>query len=61
MKGVMRFKKKGKLSPRHISPFEILERVREMAYRLTLPPNLSFAHLVFYVLMYDITLQMSFM
>jgi hypothetical protein len=39
------------LSPRFIGPFEILERVRVMAYRLALPPNLSSIHPVFHVSM----------
>ncbi|WRX14095.1 Reverse transcriptase domain - like 10 [Theobroma cacao] len=50
-KGVMRFGKKGKFSPRYIGPFEILERVRAVAYRLALPPDLSNIHLVFHVTM----------
>ena len=37
----MRFGKKGKLSPRYIGPYEILERIGELAYRLELPPELS--------------------
>ena len=49
MKGIMRFGKKGKLSPRFIGPFEILERVGDLAYRLALPPNLSSVHNVFHV------------
>ena len=51
MKGVMRFEKKGKLSPRFVGPFEILERVGVVAYRLALPPSLSVVHNVFHVSM----------
>ena len=51
MKGVMRFGKKGKLSPRYIGPFEILERIGAVAYRLALPPELSMVHPVFHVSM----------
>ncbi|KAL5563812.1 hypothetical protein UlMin_033559 [Ulmus minor] len=51
MKGVMRFGKKGKLSPRFIGPFEILERVGKVAYKLALPPELSSVHNVFHVSM----------
>ena len=49
--GVMRFGKKGKLSPRFIGPFEILSRVGEVAYKLALPPSLSAVHPVFHVSM----------
>jgi len=51
MKGVMQFGKKGKLRPRFIGPFKILDRVGEVAYRLALPLGLSAEHLVFYVSM----------
>ena len=50
-RGVLRFGKKGKLSPRFIGPFEILDRVGEVAYRLALPPQLSQVHNVFHVSM----------
>ncbi|GAV75849.1 Chromo domain-containing protein [Cephalotus follicularis] len=45
----MRFGKKGKLSPRYIGPYEILERIGEVVYRLALPPSLSHVHNVFHV------------
>ncbi|KAL5538486.1 hypothetical protein UlMin_044642 [Ulmus minor] len=51
MKGVMRFGKKGKLSPRYIGPFEILERIGRVAYKLALPSELASVHNVFHVSM----------
>jgi len=48
-KGVMRFGKKGKLSPRYIGPYEVLERVGKVAYRLALPAVLGRVHNVFHV------------
>ena len=51
MTGVSRFGKKGKLAPRYIGPFEILEKVNTVAYRLALPPDLSQVHSVFHVSM----------
>jgi hypothetical protein len=51
MKGVTRFGKKGKLNPRYIGPFEILERVGPVAYRLALPSGLANIHDVFHVSM----------
>ncbi|KAM6593262.1 hypothetical protein CsatA_000965 [Cannabis sativa] len=51
MKGIQRFGKRGKLSPRFIGLFEILERVGQVAYRLALPTALSGVHNVFHVLM----------
>ena len=50
-RGVVRFGKRGKLSPRFIGPFEILERVGTVAYRLVLPPSMSSVHEVFHVSM----------
>ena len=44
----MRFGKNGKLSPRFVEPFEVLERVGEVAYRIALPPALSGVHNVFH-------------
>ncbi|KAK0589416.1 hypothetical protein LWI29_014045 [Acer saccharum] len=40
IKGVMRFGKKGKLSPVFVGPFDILEKIGDLAYRLALPPSL---------------------
>ncbi|XP_073031204.1 uncharacterized protein [Primulina eburnea] len=51
LKGVMRFGKKGKLSPQYIGPFEILNKIGERAYRLALPPDLDRVHNVFHVSM----------
>nr|GFC96607.1 putative nucleotidyltransferase, ribonuclease H [Tanacetum cinerariifolium] len=48
-RGGRRFGIKGKLSPRFIGPFEILDRVGEVSYRLALPPQLSHVHDVFHV------------
>ena len=50
-RGVVRFGKRGKLSPRFIEPFEILERVGTVAYQLTLRPSMSGVHEVFHVSM----------
>ena len=50
-RGVVRFGKRGKLSPRFIRPFEILERIGTIAYRLALPPSMSGVHEVFHVSM----------
>ncbi|KAM6596576.1 hypothetical protein CsatA_007100 [Cannabis sativa] len=51
MKSVKRFGKRGKLRTRFIAPFEILEKVGQVAYRLALPPALSAVHNVFHVSM----------
>ncbi|CAN6677996.1 unnamed protein product [Malus baccata var. baccata] len=50
-RGVVRFGKKGKLSPRYIGPYEITERIGEVAYIMELPPELSKVHNVFHVSM----------
>ena len=50
-RGVVRFGKRGKLLPRFIRPFEILERVCIIAYRLALPPSMLGFHEVFHVFM----------
>ena len=50
-KGVIRFGKKGKLSLRFVGPFEVLERIDSLAYRVALPPALSNIHNVFHISM----------
>ena len=50
-RGVVRFEKRGKLSPRYIGPLEVLERVGMVAYQLALLPSLSSVHVVFHVSM----------
>ena len=50
-KGLSWFGKKGKLSPRYMGPFEVLEMIGDLAYHLALPPNLSQVHNVFHVSM----------
>ena len=50
-RGVVRFGKRGKLSPRFIGTFEILERVGTVAYRLALSPSMSGVHEVCHVSM----------
>ena len=49
MRSVRRFNMKGKLAPRYIGPFKILERRGEVAYQLELPESLSGVHDVFHV------------
>ena len=50
-RGVVRFGKRGKLTPRYIGPFEVLEMVGTVAYWLVLLPSLSGVHEVFHVSM----------
>ena len=49
LKGSVCFGQKGKLTPRFIGPFEILQRVGPVAYHLALPPSLQGSHDVFHV------------
>ncbi|XP_021743398.1 uncharacterized protein LOC110709484 [Chenopodium quinoa] len=49
MKGVMRFGKKGKLSTKYIDPYEIIQKVGKVAYKLDLPNELERVHNVFHV------------
>jgi hypothetical protein len=49
MRGTRRFKVKGKLAPRYVGPFKIVDRRGEVAYQLELPPQLADVHDVFHV------------
>ena len=49
MKNVLRFGKQGKLTPRYIGPYKILEKVGSLAYKLKLPENMQGMHDVFHV------------
>ncbi|XP_038885824.1 uncharacterized protein LOC120076119 [Benincasa hispida] len=51
MKGVLRFRRKGKLSPSFVGPFEILERIGLVAYWFPLPLSVSAVHNIFHVSM----------
>ncbi|WMV18869.1 hypothetical protein MTR67_012254 [Solanum verrucosum] len=51
MKGVMRFGKKGKLSPQYIGPYRISKRIGNVTYELELPQELRAVHLVFHISM----------
>lgn len=48
-RGTIRFGRRGKLSPRYIWPFEILDKLGAVTHRLALPPNLKGVHNIFYV------------
>jgi hypothetical protein len=49
MRGTHRFRVKGKLAPRYVGPFKIIDRKGELAYQLELPPQLLEVHDVFHV------------
>ena len=49
MKSIIRFGLKGKLSPQFMGPFEILEKVSTLAYRVALIPSLEKVHNVFHI------------
>jgi hypothetical protein len=49
MRGLRHFKVRGKLAPRFIGPFKIIEKRREVVYQLKLSPQLSDVHDVFHV------------
>jgi hypothetical protein len=49
MRGIHRFNVRGKLAPRYIGPFKVLERKGEVPYRLELPLSLSGVHDVFHM------------
>ncbi|GKE10427.1 hypothetical protein Tco_1413978 [Tanacetum coccineum] len=48
-KGVVRFGKRGKLNPRYVGPFKVLEKVGSIAYKIELPQELSTVHNTFHV------------
>nr|GFC09844.1 putative reverse transcriptase domain-containing protein [Tanacetum cinerariifolium] len=48
-KGIVRFGKRGKLNPRYVGPFKVLEELRKVAYKLELPEELSRVHNMFHV------------
>nr|GFA93044.1 putative reverse transcriptase domain, ribonuclease H-like domain, aspartic peptidase domain protein [Tanacetum cinerariifolium] len=48
-KGIVRFYKRGKLNPRYVGPFNILEKVGSVSYKLELPQELSRVHNMFHV------------
>ncbi|WMV40825.1 hypothetical protein MTR67_034210 [Solanum verrucosum] len=49
MKGVMRFDKKGKLSPRYVGPYKILRKIGKVVYELELPAKLASVHSIFHI------------
>ncbi|GKE71890.1 putative reverse transcriptase domain-containing protein [Tanacetum coccineum] len=59
-KGVVHFGKKEKLAPRYVGPFEILERIGPVAYRLRLPQELSGVHDTFHVTLGEVKIDKTF-
>jgi hypothetical protein len=57
MRGTRMFKVKGKLAPRYVGPFKIIDRKGEVAYQLELPPQLSDVHDVFHMSQFKKCLQ----
>ena len=51
MKGQTRFGVKGKLAPRYVGPYEIIEKVNPVAYQVALPPEMEHMHNVFHISM----------
>ncbi|XP_028125996.1 uncharacterized protein LOC114322780 [Camellia sinensis] len=51
MKGQTRFGVKGKLAPRYVGPYEILEKINSMTYLVALPPVMEHMHNVFHISM----------
>ena len=51
MKGVVRFCKIGKVSPRYVGPYEIFQRVCKVIYELRLPSELALVHPIFHLSM----------
>jgi hypothetical protein len=49
LRGTKRFHVKGKLSPRYVGPYLIMQRIGKVAYKLELPPELAGVHPVFHV------------
>ena len=49
IRGTRKFQVKGKLAPRYIGPYQIIEKIGVVAHRLELPPKMSYVHDVFHV------------
>jgi len=49
VKGIRRFNLRGKLNPKYIGPYKILEKLNSVAYRLDLPTELEHVHSIFHI------------